>query len=118
NKDWSSLGQGPVLVPMMQRLLQMGSRRLQQTSFITCGELSPVEQGKQWVSVDSAAPKDIRVEAGVYRSGERLVAVNRPAAEDELGRLEAAQARQLFGDLSFQMLAERRGSNEALQGEI
>lgn len=118
NRDWSSLGLGPVLVPMMQRWLQMGSQRLQQASFAVCGELSPAEQEKKWVALESAARKDIRFDAGVYESGERLVAVNRPAAEDEPAILDTTQVHRLFGNLSFQMLEDRRGSNDALQGEI
>ena len=117
-KDWSSLGEGTVLVPMLQRLLQAGSRRLQQTSSIACGELSASDRGRNWESVDSIKPKDIRFQAGVYRAGERLVAVNRPAAEDEPEILEADETHRLFGDLPFQMLLERRTQMERLQGEI
>ena len=117
-KDWSSLDEGTVLVPMLQRLLQAGSRRLQQTSSLACGELSPSDRGRNWEPVDSTTPKDIRFQAGVYRAGERLVAVNRPAAEDEPEILEADETRRLFGDLPFQMLLERRTQMERLQGEI
>src|SRR4029079_5783891 len=118
NRDWSSLGQGPVLVPMMQRLLQIGSQRLQQASFVACGELSLADQGKKWVPVDSIGRKDIRFDAGVYQSGERFVAVNRPLAEDDPAVLDPGQVHRLFGDLSFRMLEDRKSSNEALQGEI
>ncbi|MCI0536900.1 MAG: BatA domain-containing protein, partial [Verrucomicrobiales bacterium] len=118
NRDWSSLGEGPVLVPMMQRWLLMGSQRLQQASLIACGELSPAEREKKWAPVESTAGQDASLEAGVYRSGERLLAVNRPVAEDERAVLDTAQVGRLFGDLSFQMLEDRRGSNSPLQGEI
>jgi hypothetical protein len=118
NPDWSSLGDGPVLVPMMQRWLQMGSGRLQHASFLACGELSPAEREKKWIPLDAAAKKDIRFDAGVYRFGERLLAVNRPVAEDERARVDAAQLPRLFGELSWQMLSDRRAANDALQGEI
>jgi hypothetical protein len=117
-KEWSTLSEGPVLVPMMQRLLQSGSRRLEQSSTMACGELSASDQAQRWVSLDSPAGKDIRFESGAYRSGERLVAVNRPAAEDEPDVLELDQTKRLFGDLPFQMLLERRTQKEHLQGEI
>jgi hypothetical protein len=116
--DWSSLADGPVLVPMMQRLLQAGSQRLQHASTIECGELSAADLNRQWVCVDATAPKDIRTQAGVYRSGERLLAVNRPASEDEPESLEIAEAQRLFGALPVQMLTERRVQTDALQGEI
>lgn len=116
--DWSSLGEGPVLVPMMQRLLQAGSRRLEQNFTIACGELSVVDQTRRWEPVDAPGSKEIRTQSGVYRSGERLLAVNRPKAEDDPEMLDAAEAERLFGPLSVQTLQERRSAVDKLQGEI
>jgi hypothetical protein len=117
-EDWSSLGDGPVLVPMLQRLLLAGGRRLQQVSSISCGELSLADLARPWVSVDSTRPKDIRIEAGVYRSGDRLLAVNRPSAEDEPDVIDSDEARKLFGGLPVQTLEERHLEVGQLQGEI
>jgi Aerotolerance regulator N-terminal len=116
--DWSDLGQGPVLVPMLQRLLEAGARRLQQTASVACGELSAVDRTRRWESVDTTAPKDIRTQAGVYRSGKRLLAVNRPAAEDEPAVMPAAAVKGLFGRLPIQLWQERRGRSSSLQGEV
>ncbi len=118
HSDWSSLGDGPVLVPMLQRLLLAGGRRLQQVSAVACGELGAVDQARQWVSVDSTAPKDIRWQAGVYRAGDRLIAVNRPAAEDDPEIIDSDEARKLFGDLPVQTWQERQFGSGQLQGEI
>jgi hypothetical protein len=118
NAAWSSLADGPVLVPMLQRLLQAGARRLQQVSTITCGELPAADQGRTWVSIDSTQHKDIRFEAGVYQSGERLIAVNRPAAEDEPEIVELDEMKGLFGGVALQMFQERRLEVGQLQGEI
>jgi hypothetical protein len=117
-RDWSSLGEGPVLVPMLQRMLQTGSRRLQQALSVACGELSAVDQGRRWETMDSVEPTEILTQAGVYRSGDRLLAVTRPNAEDEPEILEANEARKLFGPLAFQMLQERRSQADKLQDEI
>jgi hypothetical protein len=117
--EWSSLGDGPVLVPMMQRVLATGARRLNQNTMIAAGELSPADRARQWVSLDTTdKPKDIATQAGVYRSGDRLLAVNRPAGESEREMLTADEAGKLFGGLTFQMLQERRSRADALQGEI
>jgi hypothetical protein len=116
--DWSSLGDGPVLVPMLQRLLLAGGRRLQQVSTIACGELNAADQGRSWASVDSTTPKDIRWQAGVYRAGDRLIAVNRPAAEDDPEILDGDAVRKLFGDLPTQTWQERPAGATRLQGEI
>ncbi len=117
-KEWSSLGEGPVLVPMLQRLMQAGSRRLQSNLFLACGELSATDQSSRWTAVDTTTPKDIRIQAGVYRSGDRWVAVNRPAAEEEPERVELAEAERLFADLPFQLFQEGRRQSDQLQGEF
>ncbi len=115
---WSSLSDGGVLVPMLQRLLDAGAQRLQPVSSVACGELSAVDQGQRWTTVDSTSAKDIRAQAGVYRAGDRLLAVNRPTAEDQPEIITADTARKLFGDLPFQMMQEQREQSGQLQGEV
>jgi len=112
------LGDGPVLVPMMQRMLLSGARRLQQALTVACGELNLVDQARKWETVDTPTAKDIRTQAGVYRSGERLLAVNRPASEDDPEVLEGSAATRLFGSLGAQLLEEKRSPSENLQGEV
>lgn len=116
--DWSSLADGPVLVPMLQRLLQDGVRRLQSVSTAVRGEMSAADLAGTWVSVDSTEPKDIHFQAGVYKAGDVLMAVNRPAAEDDPEMLDSGEIRKLFGDLPLQMLQDRRVEPGQLQGEI
>ena len=115
---WSGLGDGPVLVPMLQRMLQAGARRVQQVSSVACGELSATDQSLPWVSADSTEHKDIATQAGVYRAGDRFLAVNRPMSEDEPEVVDPDEARKLFGDLPVQMLQERHFETGQLQGEI
>jgi hypothetical protein len=118
NSEWSALGHGVVLVPMIQRIMQAGSGRLQQVSSIACGELSAVEGAKRWISVDSQEPKPIHSRAGVYQSGDQMIAVNRPIREEQLEFLDLDEAGALFGSLSFQLLGQERRRADALQGEI
>jgi hypothetical protein len=115
---WSGLGDGPVLVPMLQRMLQAGARRVQAVSSAACGELSLSDQILPWTSVDSTEHKDIATQAGVYRAGDRFLAVNRPLAEDEPELVDPDEARKLFGDLPVQMLQERHVETGQLQGEV
>jgi hypothetical protein len=116
--DWSSLGDGPVLVPMLQRLLVAGGRRLQEVSTVPCGEMTAADLARQWLPVDSTVAKDIRSQAGVYRAGDRLIAVNRPPAEDDPEMIDSDELRKLFGDLPTQTWQERPGGAGRLQGEI
>jgi hypothetical protein len=54
----------------------------------------------------------------VYRSGDRMVAVNRPPAEDEPGILEMEEARGLFEGLPFHLFQESRSPADQLQSEF
>lgn len=116
--QWSSLADGYVLVPMLQRLLQEGGRRLEPVSFYECGQMPRNELASVWKSVDSSEPKEIQFQSGVYQAGTRLVAVNRPVAEDDLEVLPSEEAESLFGDLPFQMFQENRRRSDGLQGEF
>ena len=118
NTRWSSLTDGPVLVPMVQRMLRLGSRRLAQSSSILAGELSAADAARSWATVDSTAPKDPRTRAGVYRSGDRLLAVNRPAAEDAMELIPAEEARNLFTTVPVRLFQEKESVSDALQGEF
>ena len=116
--QWSELGEGPVLVPMLQRMLQAGGRRVQAVSSVACGELTSADQSLPWTSVDSTQTKDIRTQAGVYRANGRLLAVNRPAAEDDPELVDPVEARKLFGNLPVQTLQEPHFETGQLQGEV
>jgi hypothetical protein len=115
--DWSTLSDGDVLVPMTQRLLQSGARRLQNAVMATCGDLPPALAQLSWTGLTPGA-RDPRVNSGVYKSGNRLLAVNRPAAEDAPERLDAARATALFGDLPAQIFRDVGSRADQLQGEI
>lgn len=116
--EWSSLGDGFILVPMLRRALVEGGRRLNRDSILACGELNAVDRAKPWVSVDSVQPKDILSQAGVYRHGERLVAVNRPDSENERTVMETVAATGLFGELPVRLWEETGQRSDRLQGEI
>lgn len=117
-RDWSNLSDGTVLVPMMQRLLMRGGQRLASVETGECGSWAlPGETG--WLPpLDTTEPKDYRFRAGVYMVGKRMVALNRPAAEDQPERLDRKQATALFGDLPVQFLEEARRGSGSLQSEL
>ena len=67
--DWSNLGDGQVLVPMLQRILQLGARRFAAGSFLAAGDASLLADPDGWISLD-APGKDVRTQAG-FIGGER-----------------------------------------------
>jgi len=120
---WSTLDDGRVLVPMLQRILQEGAKRFAAGSFLDAGDAALLDNAAGWTRLDSQNPSfptrtDVRSQAGVYRSGSRLVAINRPADEDNPARITAAEARLLFSPLSTFLFEERGAGSQSLQGEI
>lgn len=115
NAEWSALGDGSVLVPMLHRLFLVGSQRLYDGLAMRAGETTT---GQNWVSVDSAQPKDFLTQSGVYRSGTRLVAVNRPAEEDDQQRVEPSRIKALFGGATVRLFEERGKGQADLQSEL
>lgn len=116
-RDWSNLGQGPVLVPMIQRMMQEGGKRLQANLGLRCGEPLPGGPSREWVSLDAPGKKDPRIDAGIYRSGELFVSVNRPVQEDETEGVEAASAVKVFGDVPVQVFGRESSGGVARQSE-
>lgn len=127
--QWSSLTEGLVLVPMLQRLLSRGeailSGRYVWENMRIAGEDSNkkkdrAKKGERWVSVETGkgASKDYDSQAGVYRYiyeksgqlGQRIVAVNRPEREDLPLGLDAAEVRGLFGKVSVALAQEKTQS--------
>lgn len=114
--EWSNLREGLVLVPLVQRLISDGGRRFTQADLLECGATLPVEAGTTILPVEGG--RDARLQAGVYRLGQRLIAVNRPAAEADLETLEPAKARTLFEPVKIQLFTEQKQGESKLQSEL
>jgi len=114
---WSEMGNGLVVVPMLQRLLAAGSRRLQRDSVAKCGEIGAGDLQLEWTLAETSQRGDVQTQAGVYQSGDRWLVVNRPEAEDEFERVEDSAVASLFGKLPFQLFQAQR-DDTALQSEL
>lgn len=112
--DWSSLNEGTVLVPMIQRMVHLGSERLRQVQEAVCGEWKPAFEQELWTSADATEQKDFRWQAGVYQCGSKRVALNRPDSEDLPEVVEKDRIRQLFGEVRIHFV-EGGLSREAKQ---
>ena len=112
-REWSSLDDGTVLVPMLQRILQEGGRRLSKADNSEVGAV--VGQAPRL----SGQGGRVATDAGVYQVGTRVTAVNRPVAEDEPDVIDETAVRTAFGPVSFRMFTDKGGgANAALQSEI
>lgn len=95
--QWSSLGDGYVLVPMVARWIEEGLVRLGAESSWACGQLDPVMAASTWRPLDPATASGPALASGVYESGEDRIAVNVPAEELEETLLDGEQALDLLG---------------------
>ncbi|OVE82363.1 hypothetical protein BVY04_01160 [bacterium M21] len=103
--NWSNLADGITLLPALQRMQQEGLARLSNARSVNCGAFTPGDQ-EVWESVDSKIGKDIQIQAGVYRNGNQLLAVNRPAAEHTLETVPTEDLPNLFSGLSFHLFID------------
>ena len=83
---WSNLGDADVLLPAVQRIIATGTDRFDASYLATVGataaRLLPGESRTRLDDHDAPNPANAEYEAGVFRLGDRLLAVNRPPQED------------------------------------
>ena len=126
--DWSSLANGNVLIPLVQRLLQNSARQQEKTISAIAGETNPAIETTTWNPIVGRKNADFRWDAGIYQSktsaenfqgGESppWLAVNRSPLEDDLGKLALEEIRPLFGKLPLAVRQKANEQNAPLQSE-
>jgi hypothetical protein len=103
-EDWSSLGNGLILVPVMQRFGRRAAEGVAPPTLGRCGEWSADDE-EVWTPLEKSATADWRVHAGLFRSGQRRVALNVPASEFPVEALDAEAASALLHPLDIQIMA-------------
>ena len=92
--SWSSLKDGFVLVPAIQRIIE-NSSSLSSTNGIICGS----EESKElfeYECVDQPGQKIPSLNAGVYKVNDQLIAVNRPETENDTDTLSLPELDSLL----------------------
>jgi len=103
--DWSTLDDGFVVLPTVQRLLALGANRLAPPAMAVAGEWQPASSDEGWSLVETDRRRDPRWDAGIYKSGTRLLALNRPEAEDLPDLVEPARLPELFRGAKLTVMA-------------
>lgn len=111
NDQWSNLGEGPVLVPMVQRMIRAGSGRLSTATMDISGRFQP-EPGEEWIPLGDDASKNVRWTAGAYKNGTRLIALNRGEAEDLPTKVEPKELEKTFSGIPFRVFAEKQNNGD------
>ncbi len=126
--DWSSLADGNVLIPLVQRLLQNSARRQEKTFSAIAGESNPVIESTTWNPIVGRKNADFRWDAGIYQSKTSSkndlneekptwLAVNRSPLEDDSGQLALEEIRPLFGNIPLAVHQKANEQNAPLQSE-
>jgi hypothetical protein len=119
DKEWSSLGDGVVLLPMVQRLVALAGQRFSPPTMAIAGEWSPADPQEIWTPMDPAQRRDWRSRAGIYHSGNQMIALNRPAIEDLPEIVDRARLPDLLRGVKLTVMAGAMELKaESLQSEI
>jgi hypothetical protein len=103
--EWSSLGDGFVLLPMVQRLFVFGGQRLAPPTLGVAGEWQPADLQEVWSAVETDKRRDWRWHAGVYQSGANRIALNRPEIEDAPEIVDQARLPELLRGVKLTVMA-------------
>jgi hypothetical protein len=118
--DSSLATNGVVLYVMVQRALAAGAAVLGQTRQLVAGDPA-TEQTTTWQQL-AGPPDALSTEyphhAGVYMAGDKLLAVNRAAVEDQAPVLPDASVAELFKGLDYTRVDDRAGVASGLIQEI
>ncbi|MFM7206649.1 MAG: hypothetical protein ACKO4T_08280, partial [Planctomycetaceae bacterium] len=123
-RDSSLAAQGIVLYAVVQRAIDRGLEALGNARQADAGPAAAgvaAACGGAWTRLagDQAAPStEAGLHAGVFACGERLVAVNRPAAEDASVAVADERIDGLFRGLSFTRITGTAGDTTSLVQEI
>jgi hypothetical protein len=119
--DDSSLGtDGVALYVTIQRALAAGAAELGSALQLNAGDRFPttVDSWSKLAGSDDVISTEFSYHAGVYSAGDRTLAVNRSAAEDQAAILSDAQVAGLFAGLDFARVDDQAGNVKSLTREV
>jgi len=114
---WSNLGDADVLLPVVQRIVNAGADRFDASYLAAVGaEETQTLAGEARTRLDHYGepdPANAAYEAGVYRMGSRLLAVNRPLVEDEPEILSREQLDMALDGTGYTLLDQAGSATES-----
>jgi hypothetical protein len=119
--DSSLATEGVVLYVATQRALAEGAASNESTRQAVAGRVTSADEPGHWKKVagdDDSLSTEYALHAGVYESGERLIAVNRAASEDGADVTDEERVAGLFRGLDFARVDDQAGNMATLIHEI
>ncbi|HEX4148469.1 MAG TPA: hypothetical protein VHY20_05755, partial [Pirellulales bacterium] len=119
-RDSSLATGGVVLYAAVQRAISAGAQVLGLARIIDAAQPADTELGawRRVAGQEEGLSTEFSFQRGVYRVGDRLLAVNRPAAEDDPQVLTRAGVAELFRGLNFVRVDYQAGNLGSLIQEI
>lgn len=118
---WSNLGLGTVAVPMVQRLMDDGAKRLSASRQGVVGTTGP-EAGAAVTRLlpapEAGGFAQPRTRAGIYQAGALRLCLNRPESEDEPMALPLNEAASVMKSVSIQGFSDTAGDGGNTHAEI
>jgi hypothetical protein len=113
---WSNLGDADVLLPTVQRILAAGADRFDASYLATVGsEATQLAAGESRTRLDDYGtpdPANVAYQSGIFRLGERLLAVNRSPQEDTPEILSRDELNTALSGTNFTLLDQAGKSND------
>jgi len=118
---WSNLGDADVLLPVTQRMIAVGDARFGSAfAAISGSREAQTTDGELRTRLDSHAKSNssnAAYESGVWKLGDRLIATNRPASEDQWQIITSNQLDNLLEGTSYKLF-EDEGRSDSLAREV
>ncbi len=113
---WSNLADADVLLPTVQRIIAAGADRFDASYLTTVGaDLAQPLSGETRTRIDDYGtpdPANAAHESGIFRLGERLIAINRPAQEDNLEILPRESLDAVLTGTGYTLLDQAGQAND------
>ena len=113
---WSNLGDADVLLPTIQRIIAAGADRFDASYLTTVSsdatQLLPGETRTRLDDSGNPDPANAAYQTGIFRLGERLLAVNRPPPEDAPEILTREALDTILSGTGFTLLDQAGQAND------
>jgi hypothetical protein len=117
---WSNLGDADVLLPVVQRAIAEGAERFDAGYLANIGSRAaaprPGESRTRLDDYGAPVPANEAFEAGIHRFGERTMALNRPAAEDDPEIMTREMLNNTLEGTGFSLFEDSRTTVSASSG--
>lgn len=117
--QWSNLEQTALHLVAVQRLLEEGNERLHSQNRALAGSENAIpREGEIRTRLDSVGDYDAtnaNYQAGVYRFGERVIAINRPPSESAPEKIDRSTLNQLLEGTDFALFEEKNDDSSLVK---